>query len=316
VFGLVRQFIQSPDSPSGFVLTFLYYRLGYGQFLSANVFAYLAEMCLGLVVGLMLGGGARRNQIFVYLSIGMVVWTTLVLSNSRGGLLAFTCEFMFIFMISLAWYSERRLFRSKGQSRFFHFIHHSKLARLGATALLAVIIIAGILWMGGDELATKIAGRNAVARPESSDAPIRKEIWRSSWQLIQRAPLTGTGLGTFYLAIPQFQSGSGRIKIEQAHNDYLDLAASGGIVGLGLAVWFGAMLIWRAKSAWTSRDAYRRASCLGAAGALVAVAVHSSMDFGLQVTGIAVYCAALMVILIADHRAGRGKSQSNKLIVR
>ena len=90
--------------------------------------------------------------------------------------------------------------------------------------------------------------------------------------------------------------------MEQAHNDYLDLAASGGVVALGLAGWFIAMVIWRARSSLRSGDAYRRAACLGAAAGILGVAVHSLVDFGLQLTGIAVVFAALIVISVADSR--------------
>src|SRR5437763_608674 len=43
LFGILRQFLQPADSPYGFFLPFLFYRTGYGQFISPNVFAYLME---------------------------------------------------------------------------------------------------------------------------------------------------------------------------------------------------------------------------------------------------------------------------------
>ena len=90
--------------------------------------------------------------------------------------------------------------------------------------------------------------------------------------------------------------------MEQAHNDYLDLAANGGVVAVGLAGWFVALLIWRARSSLRSGDPYRRAACLGAIAGLLSVAVHSLVDFGLQVTGIGVVFVALVVISVADSR--------------
>src|SRR6266566_5169577 len=87
LFGILRQLLQSPDSPSGFILPFLFFGMGYGEFLSPNVFAYLMEMAFGLLAGLMLGVGVRRDRILIYLAVALVVWTALVLSNTRGGIL-------------------------------------------------------------------------------------------------------------------------------------------------------------------------------------------------------------------------------------
>jgi len=80
------------------------------------------------------------------------------------------------------------------------------------------------------------------------------------------------------------------------------LAANGGIIAVGLAGWFIAMIIWRARSFMRSSDPYRRAACLGAAAGMLSVGVHSLVDFGLQVTGIGVVFAALVVIAVADSR--------------
>src|SRR5438045_6655678 len=93
---------------------------------------------------------------------------------------------------------------------------------------------------------------------------------------------------------------SGRTRLEQAHNDYLDLAANGGVIALGLAAWFVVMVIRTARRRLRDRDSYRRAAALGAATALLAVGIHSVVDFGLQLTGIAVVFITVTVILVAD----------------
>src|SRR5207302_1278068 len=105
LFGILRQVLQSPDSPAGFVLPFLFYGTGYGQFIYHNVFSYLMEMTIGLLAGLVLGGALRRDRIPFYLAIAAVVWTALVLSNSRGGIFSLTCQSVFVLFMSLTWYS-------------------------------------------------------------------------------------------------------------------------------------------------------------------------------------------------------------------
>ena len=106
------------------------------------------------------------------------------------------------------------------------------------------------------------------------------------------------------------------IKIEQAHNDYLDLAANGGVVAIGLAAWFVVAIVLRARSSLRSGDPYRRAASLGAVAGMLSIAVHSLVDFGLQVTGIAVVFVVLMVISVADHRvesSGNGRRREPRV---
>jgi len=312
LFGLVRQFLQSSDSPSGFVLTFLSYGTGYGQFMSRNVFAYLMEMTLGVVSGILLGGGVDRKRFLIYLPVALLIWTALVLSNSRGGVLSLICLFIFLLFVVLTWYSARRAADDPGAGGgWLAYLHSSVLIRVFAISLIAVTFFAGVLWLGGERLAERLSKQEL--RQQGTDGNTREEVWRSTWKLIKHHPVTGSGFGTYFLAITQFHSGSGRVKVEQAHNDYLDLVANGGLVAAVLAAWFVGIVIWRARSRLQSRDKFRRAACLGALAGMLGAAVHSSVDFGLQVTGIAVVFAALVVIAVADVSGRTGVSKGKNI---
>lgn len=303
LFAILRQSLQSPDSTMGFVLPYLFYGVGYGQFISANAFSYLMEMSFGLLVGLVVVGGVQRRHLPLCLAVSLIVWTALVLSNSRGGILSFTCQVVFLLFVALSWYSARRLSREgEGQHKWITFIQTSLLVRILVIALVVGTLTAGVFWMAADNLASKHAEFSNVSNEDRFDGTTRKEIWRFSWDLIKSNPWTGVGFGAYSLAVTQYQIGSGRVRVEQAHNDYLDLVAAGGIVAVGLAGWFIVMVIGRLRTSLRSTDTYRRAACLGAAAGLLGVSVHSSVDFGLQITGLAVVFAALIVILAADSR--------------
>jgi O-antigen ligase len=304
LFGILRQLLQSPDSPAGFVLPYLFYGTGYGQFISPNPFAFLMEMPLGLLAGLVLGGGIRRERIPIYLAIALLVWTALVLSSSRGGIVGLTIQSIFLLFVSLGWYSARRFARDDGRSpKWLTLVRASPLIRVLLVVLIGGTLLAGVLWIGGERLGLKLAAERA--NPSTQDNPDltnRADIWRATWNLIRQNPWTGAGFGTYFLAIPEYQKGAGRIRLEQAHNDYLDLAANGGIIAVGLVGWFIAIIIWRLRLSLRSVDAYRRAAGLGAAAGILSVAVHSVVDFGLQITGIAVVFGAMVVIAVADSQ--------------
>jgi O-antigen ligase len=299
IFGILRQLLQSPDSTAGFVLPFLFPNMGYAQFISSNVYAFLAEMEVGLLAGLVLGGGIRRQHVLIYLAIILVIWATLVLSNSRGAILSFICQSIFLLFVGLGWYSSRNVEGEGGvRFRLLAFIQSSRLIQGLVIVLITGTLIVGLFWMGGEKLASKL--EQASTPGIAAEGTSRKEIWHSTWQVIKHNPWTGVGFGAYFLAIPEYQTGSGSMKLQQAHNDYLDLAASGGVIAIGLAAWFVVILMSRARFAFRSKDSYRRATALGAVAAILGVGIHSLFDFGLQVPGIAVVFAALVVIVFAD----------------
>lgn len=301
IFALVRQLVQSPESPNGFVLPYLFYGYGYGLFLSPNLFGYQAEMCLGVILGIAIGGGVARSQVPLYVALGLIVWSALVLSGSRGAILGFVCELIMVIIVSLRWYVARK-HSFADESRLIS-LASSRFAQISALLLILMVVAAGVLWMSDEKLAVKLSGAHASSSDTIQAGTTRAEIWRSTYALVRRHPITGVGFGAYYLAIPQYQQGSGRLKVEEAHNDYFDLAASGGVVAVVLSAWFIVAFVRKARLAWQSKDSYRKATCLGAAAALTAAAAHSAADFGLQITGIGVYFLAIMVLAIATVRS-------------
>ena len=95
---------------------------------------------------------------------------------------------------------------------------------------------------------------------------------------------TGAGLGGFWAEVPVFHEASGASTPQQAHNDYLELLASGGILGAGLFIWFLIALLKQAKQSVNATEGFQRAVTLGAIIGLVGVGVHSIVDFGLHIT--------------------------------
>ena len=102
------------------------------------------------------------------------------------------------------------------------------------------------------------------------------------------------------MAITRFHDASGKWTPEAAHNDYLELVASTGIVGVAFITWLAFVFIKEARHQLLSHDTFRRAACLGAMTGIVGVIVHNTVDFGLHVTANAVTLIALMVIATRD----------------
>ena len=174
---------------------------------------------------------------------------------------------------------------------------------------MTVILLFGITWIGGDPLINKleaVSGEISSVGDASREGTRRVDMWNATWQLIAENPLLGTGFGGYAMAIPQYHIASGKLIPQEAHNEYMEVLASGGILGAGLWLWFLAIFIRRASQSLLAADSARkRAVCVGALAGIVAVAVHSIVDFGLHITINALVCTALVVIVIASPKLGR-----------
>ncbi|MGA9071409.1 MAG: O-antigen ligase family protein [Terracidiphilus sp.] len=65
----------------------------------------------------------------------------------------------------------------------------------------------------------------------------RWNIWNAGWQAFTRAPLLGTGAGTFV-------SAAGTASIDTAHNTLLSIAVTGGLCALFIATAMVALAVW------------------------------------------------------------------------
>jgi O-antigen ligase len=294
VFGLVRQVAQR--GANGFLLAGLRTGTGYAQFINKNHFAFLVELSLGLLVGLIVGRGVSRQRIPVYVALAVPLWAALVLSNSRGGVLAMLCQAIFLVLcFNLRPRAQRTEAAHAGRARGRA---GTVIIRLALALALVLSIFVGMIWVGGDPLAERLGGVREELGAEVADTSQtgRTGIWRATWRLCLAHPLVGVGFGGYWMAITEYHDGSGALVPQQAHNDYLELWASGGLVGLALAGWFIYSLIRRARQQLTDPDPFRRAVALGALTGLFGVAVHSLVDFGLHLTGIALIAVSLVAL--------------------
>jgi O-antigen ligase len=131
-------------------------------------------------------------------------------------------------------------------------------------------------------------------------ASFRLDTWRDGLRLALSSPLVGTGLGAFHDAYPRFKQGHGLIRVEHAENDYVETLAEGGVVGLAFVLLGGGILLTaaaREDRRGDSTDArVLRGLAAGATAGLIALAVHSAVDFNLRIPSNAALAAALAAL--------------------
>jgi O-antigen ligase len=297
IFGLCRQATQRGP---GFLLPHLRAGYGYAQFINSNHFAFLMEMGLGLALGMVVCRGVKGKRLVIYLVAAAPMWVAVVLSNSRGGILSILCQVLFLALLSGFGREERGAGKSSG-----NFVGRLlRLSRsLAVRAVLIVALLAGavttILFVGGDPLAGRVDSLAVELDRTTADIyTLRPSIWRATWSLIKDQPVAGVGFGGYWIAITKYHAASGQTTPQEAHNDYLELLASGGVIGAAIGVWFVVALIATVRRKLRKTDSYQAAVTLSALAGILTVAVHSLVDFGLHVTINAVVFTVLISMVM------------------
>jgi O-antigen ligase len=181
---------------------------------------------LGLPLAALLAACERRWPARLlalgYLPLGLVA---VVLTASRGGFLAAA-----VALAGCAWLLGRS---------------QPRLALAGAASLP---LLAAALWFSVPrETLERLA--TIPSQLQSGDLNQRLNIWSAGWTAFQRAPLAGSGAGSFV-------SAAGMNPLDTAHNTALSIVVGGGLIALSLAM---AILVLAARAALTTRGPLRLA---------------------------------------------------------
>jgi O-antigen ligase len=165
---------------------------------------------------------------------------------------------------------------------------------LAGAAVLSVGIVFAI------PKTAELAGRFQDSKTTATWA--RPQIWRETLPIVHDFALTGTGLGSFSTAMLVYQRSDRTLFFNQAHNQYLQLAAEGGVLlllPLSCAAVLFATAAGRALAADRSSMFWIRA---GASAGIVGVLTQSLWETGLRLPANGLLFAALCAVAVHDHR--------------
>lgn len=291
LFGIVRFFLQQsfPDVFPFFMLPRLMPGTGFGTFLNQNHFALLMLMVFGLNLSFVwLGNFEYKKRLFL-LAMTLMSWTAAILTASRGGIIS-----------SLAVVGVLSFFASaknKGQMPAFG-------KNLLIFALFSIVLLAGVILIGQERVLHRFGDiRTEIDETVVTQSFRRVDVWEAGFHIIRANLIYGVGFGGFRHAVSQYIEISGRNVPAQAHNDYLEFVASGGLIAVLLAAWFLFRFIAVLKKRFrTPGNRLRHSARVGAVSAMSGVAMHSFFDFGLQFAGNFLFFAALVAIAVMPPR--------------
>lgn len=268
-----------------------------GTYINHNHFAGLLAMLVPFTVALLWRSGfserggavARlfptRPASILVSAILAVMLVSLILSHSRGGLTA--CAGALLCLGVMLWQTQSQ---------------KTVVRRL----TLWVVLLVGVISLGfSREIVTRFSYTHR-------DAPERLGLWTDGLKILQDFPWLGTGLGTFKYVLPNYRTSLDFLTVDGvarqalwnfAHNDYLQLLIECGVIGLSLAVWalFGTL---RRILAGRRRcdDPAMSVLSAGALAGVVAILIHSLVDFNLHIPANAfVFSTLLSLALVCSQ---------------
>jgi O-antigen ligase len=159
----------------------------------------------------------------------------------------------------------------------------------------AVLLILAMSWTDASAVRTKLAGSTV-------DFEHRTRIWRESLPIVRDYLPSGTGAGTYELAMRVYQQSDRRVYFNQAHNHYLQLLVEGGLL-LTIPFVLAAVAFVRVarQRLGVDRSGMRWVRA-GAACGLGAVAIQSIWETGLVMSANAMLAAVLAAIVVHERR--------------
>ncbi len=224
---------------------FLYYRPTYDD----------KEPLRAKILALFTMPGTNRYLLFGFGAL--LIGVAILLSASRGGIISLCLTlFFFIFFSS----------NLTGQYR-------NRWALLLITLMLLMIS-----WLGADSIVRKFADIWGAGGLNTSD---RLPVLLDSLKMIRDFFITGSGFGTYEFAFPAYRSVPDEaIIFDHAHNDYVELLATGGLIGFLLVAWFVLSIIIHAVQILRKRrERYNLLLTIAALTAIIALLLHSVIDF-------------------------------------
>jgi O-antigen ligase len=177
-----------------------------------------------------------------------------------------------------------------------------------AVFLFSSILVLDILVISNQFGLERLIERIEATHVESEE---RSSLFAELEPVAQDFALTGAGLGAFQYAYAPKQSELLPGFWDHAHNDYLQFIIETGFIGTFLlALLVGLHLLKALRILLLRRDRLAAGACAGAIVGLLAIGVHSSADFNLQIPANA---AAVVVLLgLIGGRSAEPKSRSSR----
>jgi len=233
----------------------------FGPYVNRNHFAGFVELTFPMGLALMAFRAVRREARFLVGLLAIVPASAVVLSGSRGGIIAVVFEMAILVLLVR---SRRRL--------------HGR--RVAAGAVIVVAALAMIAWVGAEQAVAKFSAL------KFGDVSLERRVsmFIGAARIFHNHPIQGAGLGTLVDVYPRYERNYDGYVVDHVHNDYLEVLAEAGLLG-GVC---GLVFLWRlyrqaAENFQAEQGHFSRGLHAGAITAVSGLLLHSFVDFNLHI---------------------------------
>ncbi len=226
-------------------------------FANGNHFSSLVYMMIPLLAWRFLAA-SRQPLVFALLTALVVAFLFAV--GSRAGMAISSALSIFC----LIWFMANKL-------------PHS--IKLASVAMITLLVLVGFFYFDTGALL---------------EQDLRSVFFSNTWAAAKDHWLTGTGLGSFILVYPMYESPNEIVGVyaNHAHNDFLELLLECGFI---------AVLIFLAYLVQILRNLFNSPLAEAATLSIFSVLVHTTLDYPLRTMAIAIVFATLSAIVLSER---------------
>lgn len=230
-------------------------------FFNHNHLSGYLEMAMPLILCVLVISRPKKRRGLWFLALIILV-LGVVLAMSRGGWVSLVAALTFCMLF--IWINQ--------------YWSWARMLMTGVAGALMILIV----FMASTPALDRLESTEDLSEPSIQ---VRAHIWEATGTLIKDKPILGWGLGTYPWSFPQARPLGLAGRVREAHCDYLQLVASMGVLVLIPLLWGAGATFYRGTKIFlNSRSSFKQGVSLGAMGAIVAMLVHSLVDFNIQIT--------------------------------
>lgn len=230
-----------------------------------------------LPIGLVMGLCAKSWwSLLLYLGIAAAAILFVMVGVTRGAIIGMIGEFICLFFLFVLY-------------SIFHRINVAWIVLACCVALLLLFLL--LLYVTIPDKVTDLMTitETTIRNFASLSGESRFPIWLNSFAMIRDHLVSGVGAGNWMVYYPKYHTSvlyDNEVGLERqhinAHQDYLEMTAELGLVGLGLLLWFMLSIAWITVRLIARIRTHESFIIIGLTTAIFGLLVNSLASFGMQ----------------------------------
>ena len=271
----------------------------FGPFVNQHHFASFMQMTSGLTLAFLLGATLKLDKKILLLIALVVMSAATILTGSRGGFIGIFSVFLLVIVLHAI--SGRWSNPAESAS-----LQTGRLRSVGgpiALVCIALLVLGVVLFIGGEDSLMRGIGLS-LDDPDITTG--RSHFWSVALKMFLDHPFIGVGWEAFGVAFTPYDTNNGYFRVDQAHNEYLQVLAEGGILGFACLAAFIYLLFRKSWRTIRRSSGMIREASIGALAGCFGIMVHSVFDFPLRTPSNAFFFLLLSAIAVFPaSRAGK-----------